>query len=150
MTVLAAAHNLLTKQSWEPAPLRQIVESALAPHMSRDGAFEVDGVDLMLEPKTAVSLALALHELATNALKHGALSAPSGRVGVSWRVENQRLLLVWRETGGPQVSPPSSRGFGSRMIERGLSAELGGDVRIDFRPEGVVCTVDAPLPVRAG
>jgi two-component sensor histidine kinase len=100
----------------------------------------------MIAPKTGVSLAMAVHELATNALKYGSFSNDSGTVTVSWQAEGERLTLEWRERGGPRVEPPARRGFGSRMIERGLAAELAGKVTIDFEPEGVVCRVDAPLP----
>jgi two-component sensor histidine kinase len=90
---------------------------------------------------------MALHELGTNALKYGALSREQGRVSVQWTTEAGRFRLRWKETGGPPVSPPGHRGFGSRMIERGLAAELQGEVRIDWRPQGVVCTIDSPLDV---
>jgi two-component sensor histidine kinase len=88
---------------------------------------------------------MALHELATNALKYGALSGDRGSVDLHWTTTDGRFRLRWEEKDGPAVSPPAHRGFGSRMIERGLSAELQGEVRIDWRPEGVVCTIDAPL-----
>jgi PAS domain S-box-containing protein len=143
---LSAAHNILTEQNWEAASIRQIIEDAVAPHRLRPDRFVVEGPDLAIPPKTAVSLALAVHELATNAGKYGALSETAGRVEIRWRVEDGRLRLVWREQGGPPVEPPARRGFGTRMIERGLAAELGGQVTIDFRREGVVCTIDAPLP----
>jgi two-component sensor histidine kinase len=94
----------------------------------------------------AVSLALGLHELCTNAAKYGALSVPVGTVRVGWAAEDGRLRLEWREAGGPRVAPPASRGFGTRMIERGLAAELRGEVKIEFEPTGVVCTIDAELP----
>jgi len=103
------------------------------------------GEDLRLKPKSAVALSMALHELGTNALKYGALSAAGGTVEVRWSASDGRFRLCWQETGGPPVAPPSHRGFGSRMIERGLAAELQGEVRIDWRPEGVVCIIDAPL-----
>ena len=88
---------------------------------------------------------MALHELGTNALKYGALSVERGSVTVRWSTSDGRFRLRWEEKGGPTVSPPAHRGFGSRMIERGLAAELRGEARIDWRPEGVVCTIDAPL-----
>jgi PAS domain S-box-containing protein len=143
---LSAAHDVLTRQNWEAASIRQIIDDAVAPYRDRHRAFTIDGPDLQLAPKTAVSLGLATHELATNAVKYGALSVPDGRVEVRWRVEDGRLRLLWRESGGPPVVAPERRGFGSRMIERGLAAELGGNVKIQFEPEGVVCSVDAPLP----
>ncbi len=100
-------------------------------------------------PKTAVSLAMALHELCTNAVKYGALSSAAGTVLVSWHVEGPEdapsLFLQWQEKGGPRVSRPEKRGFGSRMVERALAAELGGIVTIEFPPEGVVCTIKAPI-----
>jgi PAS domain S-box-containing protein len=145
LAALAEAHNLLTRRNWESAPLTQVVDGAIAPYQTTSSRFDVAGPELALPPKTAVSLALALHELATNAAKYGALSVPDGRVAVCWQVGEGRLLLAWRESGGPAVTAPATRGFGSRMLERGLAAELGGSVRIDFRPEGVVCTIEAPL-----
>jgi two-component sensor histidine kinase len=90
---------------------------------------------------------MALHELGTNALKYGALSADAGRVALHWTTGDGRFRLRWQESGGPAVTPPSRIGFGSRMIERGLSAEFEGEVKIDYRPDGVVCTIDAPLDV---
>jgi PAS domain S-box-containing protein len=144
LAALSAAHNLLTRENWETASIRQIVGDAVRPY----GASRVslEGEDLRLTPKTAVSLALAVHELGTNASKYGALSNSEGRVEVSWAGEAGQLSFVWRETGGPPVAPPATRGFGTRMIERSLAAEFGGRARIDFRPEGVVCTVEAALP----
>ncbi len=149
LAALAEAHNLLTREHWGAVSMAQIIGDAVAPH--GDAArFELDGPDLPILPKTAITLALAIHELATNAVKHGALSRPEGRVAIRWaRVERDhaaRLSLVWEERGGPRVEVPARRGFGTRMIERGLAAEFGGTVSIDFRPEGLVCTVEAPLP----
>jgi two-component sensor histidine kinase len=106
----------------------------------------IDGPELRLAPKMAVTFALGLHELCTNAFKYGSLSVPEGQVDVRWQVETARLKLTWQERGGPAVKAPSARGFGTRMIERGLAAELGGEVRIEFHPAGVTCTIDAPLP----
>ena len=147
LSALSAAHNILTRQSWESASLAEIVAQAIEPYRDRAGVFEIAGPDLALQPKTAVSLALALHELATNAVKYGALSTPAGRVELRWQVDAGRLRLMWCERGGPPVVPPTRRGFGSRMIERGLAVELGGEVKIDFERQGLVCTIDAPLPV---
>ena len=101
-----------------------------------------------------VAVALALHELATNAAKYGALSVLEGRVHIAWTAEPLRdgglgLRMTWRESDGPAVTLPTSRGFGTRLIERGLAAELRGKVRIDYPPTGVVCTVDAVIPAEA-
>ena len=150
LMALSAAHDLLTRENWESASMRRIVEDAVAPHDAGSGRFRTVGPDLRLPPKTAVSLALALHELATNAVKYGALSNEAGHVEIDWRSEerggSQRLHFRWSEHGGPPVTPPSRRGFGTRLIERSLAAEFEGEVKIDFRIEGIVCTVDAPLP----
>lgn len=146
---LAAAHGVLTAENWEAAPIRQIICDTITAVKDDDDRLKLEGPNLMIPPKTGVSLAMAVHELATNAVKYGSFSAPGGRVTIRWGVEDGRLRLEWREDGGPAVTMPERRGFGSRMIERGLAAELGGTVRIDFRPDGVVCTVDAPIPVTA-
>jgi PAS domain S-box-containing protein len=150
LAALSEAHNLLTREHWGAVSMAQIIGDAVAPHGGDAGRFALDGPDLPILPKTAISLALAIHELATNAVKHGALSRTEGRVAIRWaRVQDNgraRLSLVWEESGGPEVHTPARRGFGTRMIERGLAAELGGTVKIDFRREGLVCTVDAPLP----
>ena len=146
LAALSAAHNVLTRQNWEAASIRQIIADATAHQSGRAQAFEIEGPDLALSPKAAVSLALAFHELGTNAVKYGALSTPGGKVEVRWRVEDGRLKLLWRESGGPSVVPPDRRGFGTRMIERALAAEFSGKVAIAFQPAGVLCTIDAPLP----
>lgn len=149
LAALSDAHNLLTREYWGLVSMTRIIGDAVRPHGGK-ARFAMEGPDLAIMPKTAISLALALHELATNAVKHGAFSQPEGRVSIRWaRVTGEgspRLSLIWEESGGPEVRAPERRGFGTRMIERGLAAELNGSVRIDFRPEGVVCTVDAPLP----
>ena len=146
LAALSAAHNVLTDRSWAPVSIVQIVEDAVAPYRGHAGGFEIDGPPVTIPPKAAVSLALTVHELSTNAVKYGALSSSSGRVSVRWSAEDGRLRLVWRESGGPAVQAPARRGFGTRMIERGLAAELDGTATIEFREDGVVCTVEAPLP----
>jgi PAS domain S-box-containing protein len=154
LATLSEAHNLLTREHWGAVSMTQIIGDAVAPHGGDAGRFTLEGPDLTIVPKTAISLALAVHELATNAVKHGALSTGGGHVSIRWnRVSGgaapARLSLVWEERGGPAVAMPTRRGFGTRMIERGLAAELGGTVAIAFQPEGLVCTVDAPLPESA-
>jgi PAS domain S-box-containing protein len=145
LAALATAHDVLTRQNWEAAGIDEIIRGATAPHDPGEGRLSACGPAVELPPKTAVALALAMHELATNAVKHGALSGPGGRVVVRWTVEAGRLRLSWSESGGPLVAPPAQRGFGARLLEQGLAEELGGTVRLDFRPEGLVCTVDAPF-----
>jgi PAS domain S-box-containing protein len=144
LVALAGAHNLLTRDSWEAASLHQLIVSAAAPCDPEGERLTLDGPDLRVPPKTAVSLALALHELCTNAVKYGALSNAYGRVMVRWRLERGRLTLEWIESDGPTVSPPRHRGFGSRMLERALAAELDGSVRLDFRTDGLCCTIKCP------
>ena len=146
LTALAAAHNVLTRGNWESAPLRKIIDDAVRPF--GPGRFTLHGPDLEIAPKPAVSLALALHELATNAAKYGALTTETGHVELGWSVvpaEKFGFTLRWCEKGGPPVSPPQRRGFGSRLIERGLASELGGEVTMDYRPEGLCCEIRAPL-----
>ena len=139
---LSAVHNLLTDENWNSTSLASVARTSLRAARER---VSFDGDDLQLRPKSAVVLSMALHELSTNALKYGALSTEGGRVSVTWAIDNGRFRLRWEEKDGPPVSPPGHRGFGSRMIERGLAAELQGEVRIDWRPKGVVCTIDAPI-----
>ena len=150
---MAGAHDVLTQQNWEGADLRNIVEKALSPFMARRREFDVDGPDIRLLPKSALAVAMAVHELATNAAKYGALSNGSGRISVQWAVAEQdapHLQIVWTETGGPKVAAPSGKGFGSRLIERGLAGQLGGEAVIDYRETGVVCRIMAPLSAITG
>jgi two-component sensor histidine kinase len=123
-----------------------VVEMSLRPHGVTDPArFTIEGPDFRLRPKSAVALSLALNELGTNASKYGALSVETGRVEVVWRIFGDTFGLRWLEVGGPPVVTPTRRGFGSRLIERGLAAELRGRVKIEYRPEGAVCIIEAPL-----
>src|SRR5215210_1230197 len=151
LIALSDAHNLLTGHNWEGATLEEVVNMALRPHRSdREDRFEVWGPEVHLAPKTALAIAMAIYELATNAIKYGALSDESGRVVIRWQVKEtqaeQRLCMEWAEQGGPPVTPPSRKGFGSRLVERGLAAELGGSVQLAFPESGVVCAIDTPLP----
>jgi PAS domain S-box-containing protein len=155
LAALAAAHDLLTRENWEGATLAQLAEEAIGHHNDQEERIAFSGPRLILSPKAAVSLVMALHELGTNAAKYGALSTPAGRVTVAWEIApGDRLRLEWREQGGPPVEPPARRGFGFRMIERALAADLAGVARIEFEPDGLVCRIDAPLaeaaPRRAG
>jgi len=145
LAALAAAHDVLTQRNWEAASIAHIVATATGAHHASDGRFTMEGPALDLEPKTAVALGLAMHELGTNAVKYGALSRPDGRVEVRWSVEAGRLRLTWRERGGPSVTAPSRRGFGTRLLLQGLAEELGGKVSLDFNPDGLLCTVEADL-----
>ncbi len=143
LMALARAHDLLTERNWVGAPLGRVVEDATS-HLPPD-RFDVDGPDLSLSPRAALALSLALHELGTNAAKHGALSAAEGRVAIGWEVADGRLQLEWKEQGGPTVAAPTRRGFGSRMIERALGRDLGGSAELMFEADGLRCRVIASL-----
>jgi len=150
LMALAAAHDVLTRESWEGASLDDVVAGALAPFGGREGGrFQVSGPLLRLWPRAALALAMALHELSTNALKYGALSTGSGHVAIRWEVvpgANPMLRLTWTEWGGPAVTPPGKRGFGMRLVERSLMQDLGGTVVVSFGdPFGVTCLVEAPI-----
>jgi PAS domain S-box-containing protein len=150
---MAGAHDVLTQQNWEGADLRNIVEKALSPFTAPRREFDIYGPVIRLLPKSALAVAMAVHELATNAAKYGALSNGSGRVSVHWTIAERdegHLQIVWTETGGPKVVAPSSKGFGSRLIERGLAGQLGGEAVIDYRETGVVCRILAPLGTITG
>jgi two-component sensor histidine kinase len=150
LLALSKVHNVLTRANWQYARLADIAAEVLGPHGGEDpGRFAVAGPDVLLDPRMALPLAMALHELATNAVKYGALSN-SGRVAVRWSVDagvdGRRLHLRWAEEGGPPAAPPSRKGFGSRLIERSLAVELGGHVSLDYAASGVTCTIDVALP----
>ena len=142
LKAMASAHELLTATRWRGASLAHIAAAelgGLAPGQAR-----WEGPDLTLTPRAANAVSLALHELATNAVKYGALSVESGRVEVSWSTTAQGgFILHWIESGGPHVSLPERRGFGSTLLERVTGRELGGEVRIDYRAEGVRAVVEA-------
>ncbi len=151
IAALATAHDLLTRDSWVPTAMTALLRDALLPHADSETRFRFEGPELMISPKTAIALALTMHELATNAIKHGALSCSSGTIDIVWEAltgsdGERRLRLRWTERGGPAVMAPERRGFGTRLIERGMSAELGGKVELHFEKEGVECRVDVPLP----
>lgn len=145
LVALAQANDLLTGERWAGASLYSAIEQAVRPHQHDPARCTLAGTDLRVSPKTALAMALAMHELSTNAVKYGAWSNETGRVAIAWQVAGDRLSVEWREAGGPPVTPPARRGFGSRLIERGLAGELGGKVTLYFDPGGVRCTIEAPL-----
>ncbi len=145
LAALAAAHDLLTRESWEGATLGELVREALGVYEGPEARIDWAGPPVRLNPKAAVSLVMALHELCTNAAKYGALSRPEGHVTVRWEVAADRLTIEWRERGGPPVAAPARRGFGFRMIERALAADLAGAARIEFQSQGLVCRIEASL-----
>jgi two-component sensor histidine kinase len=147
LRALSATHDLLSQSNWSDAPVGEIVRSELAPYMgSAEGHVTLDGPEISLAPKDAMSLGLAIHELATNAAKYGALSVPGGNVSVTWRFVSSDLAEIrWRESGGPPVSEPEKRGFGRDLIEKIVAHELRSKVDLQFRPEGVECTLQVPV-----
>ncbi|MBZ7926774.1 PAS domain S-box protein [Ensifer adhaerens] len=143
---MARAHDLLTHGNWERAELQAIINQAISPYSQE--RFVVSGPQIQVPPRMVVSLSLALHELATNAAKYGALSTGDGQVSIMWSLQAgtpTRLTLRWQESGGPRVEQPSRKGFGSRLIQTLLAAELNGQVEISYHPAGLVCSVDAAL-----
>ncbi|HEY2050999.1 MAG TPA: HWE histidine kinase domain-containing protein [Caulobacteraceae bacterium] len=141
---LAAAHDVLTRQRWEGAELSALTKEATKPY-SEYCAFSFSGPTVTIAPKAAIALSMALHELATNAIKHGALSSPEGRVAVNWGCVDGSIGLEWRESGGPPVAPPEKTGFGSRLLRRVLEGELGGPAELDYARTGLVCRIRAPI-----
>jgi PAS domain S-box-containing protein len=146
LLALSAAHDLLTRHNWEGADVREVVERATAPFTTAaEPRIRASGPGVTLTPQQALAISMALHELATNAAKYGALSVLGGWADVRWRTNGGRLQLTWEERGGPPVTPPANRGFGSRLLERGLAGDLQGEVSLDFRATGVCCRISAPL-----
>ena len=153
LSALSRSHDLLTHENWEGAGLLDLVKAALEPFGVANGRsehFVITGKNIRVSPRVALALGIAFHELATNAVKYGSFSTKSGSVLISWAIaphpEGNRLLLRWQEKNGPHVTPPSRKGFGTRVIERGLAHELEGAVHLDYRADGVVCTINFPAP----
>lgn len=148
LAALARAHDTLTMVHWEKAELADVALGAIDACGVRERV-RIGGPTIWLDSRIAVTMAMALHELCTNAIKYGALSGPDGEAAFEWHLEDgppPRLHLVWRERGGPPVKPPAHRGFGTRMLERALAGDLNAQVRLDFAPEGLVCTIVAQAP----
>ena len=150
LIALSHTHDLLSARSWESLSLRELLHQELDPFGCEGGGpCTLDGSDLQIRPKMGLALALALHELATNAAKYGALSRRAGGVHVCWRIEHSSsskiLRLDWTETGGPPVVKPQRDGFGLTTLKRGLAIELDAAVTIDFLPVGLVCRMGIPL-----
>ena len=143
---LSQAHNVLVYENWAGADLRTLLSEVLAPYERDPSPIHLEGPPVRLHPSQAVSVSLACHELATNAAKYGALSTPGGRVEVSWNLahngEGARFLtLLWTESGGPAVAPPTREGFGARLIRQTFAAEKGGRAQVQFLPEGAHCSL---------
>ncbi|MBZ9774999.1 sensor histidine kinase [Mesorhizobium sp. CO1-1-8] len=148
LMALSRAHDVLTRESWEGANLKDVVDEVMAP-VAGTGRLTIGGPDVTLEPKFALSMSIAIHELCTNAAKYGALSNTTGRVEVSWSVlaesTTRTLKFAWQEADGPAVRAPDHRGFGTSVIERTLTREHDAEVKLDFFPTGVRCEILAPL-----
>ena len=150
---LSKVHGLLGRESWDGVGLREVIIEILQPFGLEEGKgarFSVVGDDVRLQRKESLTLAMVFHELATNAVNHGALSdGDAGRVDIAWAINStptgDRMRLRWTESGGPTVTPATRKGFGSRLIERGLEQELNGEVRLDHAAPGLVCEIVMPM-----
>jgi PAS domain S-box-containing protein len=144
INALARVHTILSLSSWQGAEIGRLIDEEIAPYSTGDQITLV-GPEIQLQPATAQTLALALHELVTNSAKYGSLSVLPGRLNIQWRVQADGLHLIWEEHGGPQVAKPISRGFGTRSVIASIESQLGGRADFDWRPEGLVCRLSVPL-----
>jgi two-component sensor histidine kinase len=146
---MSRAHDQLSRRSWADAELHELLKSCIAPYLSHANVV-LDGGAAVVAPRVGLMLCMAIHELATNAAKYGALSVPSGRVELGWRIglagQGRMLHLRWLERDGPPVTPPKRPGFGTRLLERGIQAELHGTTSLRYPQAGVECDIDIPLP----
>lgn len=143
---LATGHRLIARGQWKPIALGELVSAIVLPLDAGANRISMAGPACELRPNQAIALAMALHELAANAAKYGALAGTSGQVNVGWDLmpDARRLRFSWIETGGPAVTKPSHAGFGSRLIKKNLPAELGGKVELEYRPDGLRCHIEFP------
>ncbi|SFZ82458.1 Two-component sensor histidine kinase, contains HisKA and HATPase domains [Devosia enhydra] len=148
LRALSDAHALVFEANWSETDLAQVMERTLRPFRREDRAFEIGGPHVALSPKAALTLSLVLHELATNAVRHGALSVETGSVTARWTIEedgDRRLVHIhWQEQGGPAVEAPKRAGFGTTLLERSLAHDLDGEATISFAPEGFSCHLRFP------
>lgn len=148
LMALAVTHNLLQSNDWHGVLLRDIASTELAPYQTEVARWTIEGGDVLLNANAALALGMAIHELATNAMKYGALSRSEGRVAISWNVfkldQVRRVRFVWQESGGPVVGTEPGKGFGTRLITEGLALQLDGKISLDFRPDGVHCSIEFP------
>ena len=153
LIALSRSHDLLTRENWKSAGLHDLVQNALEPFGVAGGRADrivIKGENIRFPPQAALALSIAFNELATNAMKYGSLSNEKGSILIEWKIENTpegaQLILHWQENDGPPVTPPSRKGFGSGVIERGLAHELQGSAHIDYRRDGLFCTMNIPAP----
>ena len=144
LRALGNAQLALTAENWRGVRLRALIRSTLDPVVEQRH-YAASGPNLRVQPKSAVALSMAIHELCTNAIKYGALSVVGGSLTIDWTIEAGRFRLSWQEQGGPPVSAPQRKGFGSLMIERALAVQVDGNVTIEYAPNGLSCRIDAPL-----
>ncbi len=150
IAALAVAHDMLTRSSWQSVALEDILREVLEPWCAQAGRYSLEGPEIAVSSKAAVTLSIAFHELCTNAARHGALSEPGGHIDVCWKVArngSDQIQLAWTESGGPPVREPEQarHGFGMRMLKRALAGELKGEVDLRFPERGMVCTIVAPV-----
>ncbi len=144
ISALARVHTILSLSNWQGAEIWRLVEEEISPYAS-GAQITLHGPELQLEPATAQTLALAVHELITNSAKYGALSAHAGRLGVKWEVQGDGLQFIWEERDGPKVEQPIARGFGTRSVIASIESQLGGRADFDWRVEGLICRLTVPL-----
>jgi two-component sensor histidine kinase/CheY-like chemotaxis protein len=144
ISALARVHTILSLSSWRGAEIGKLVDEELAPYAMGD-QITLRGADIQLQPATAQTLALALHELVTNSAKYGALSTLSGRLSLNWVIQGNVLKMTWEEKDGPAVETPASRGFGTRSVIASIESQLGGQAEFDWRSEGLICRLSVPL-----
>ena len=149
LQALSAAHSALIEGHWSWASLASLVQTTLEPYLAEGDRIHLDVQDLRLDPEIALTLAIGLHELATNAAKYGALSSPNGQIRLTGRVEAgegaDELHLTWQEDGGPAVHPPTAAGFGTTMLSNALAYQHKGRAELDWRKEGLHCRITLPL-----
>ncbi len=145
INALARVHTILSLSSWQGAEIRRLIDEELAPYSTGE-QIELFGPEIQLQPATAQTLALALHELVTNSAKYGALSTLPGHLKIQWKVEADDFLLLWEERDGPPVAKPVARGFGTRSVIASIESQLGGRAEFDWRAEGLICRLSVPLP----
>ncbi|MCF8708986.1 HWE histidine kinase domain-containing protein [Rhizorhapis sp. SPR117] len=147
VSALARAHSLLAENRWNGARLLKVIQDEVMAY-ERPGQVQYHGPDVMLSPKAVQPIGLLIHELATNAVKYGALSTDQGRVDMEWELrDGDRLSLSWRESDGPEVTPPEQKGFGSNLITTVTGLQLGGEVNIDWDPKGIHVSAYLPASV---
>jgi len=144
---LGHTHDVLSESGWTEAGLQELISAELSPHATGDGVLQISGPQVMLKPQAALFIALAVHELSTNAAKYGSLSVPEGRIAVSWIITGDRtprLEISWQEEGGPKVDGFGMPGFGTELIERGIRFELQGEAKLETVNGGLHCRIVIP------